>query len=86
MKLAVMWSYYFVAMYLIKYHVPRRDAERRPRGGNYQHNTPSATMRRGLLSTAFRSFSRKPKYKSPAPGGLDGPFQDAHKTQLPFFE
>ncbi|KAL5347758.1 hypothetical protein ACLOAV_007167 [Pseudogymnoascus australis] len=34
----------------------------------------------------FPEFFKKTEYKSPALGGTDGPFQDAHKTQLPFFK
>lgn len=34
----------------------------------------------------FPEYFKTAEYKSPTLGGLDGPFQDAHKTQLPFFE
>ncbi|PLB54862.1 putative O-methyltransferase [Aspergillus steynii IBT 23096] len=34
----------------------------------------------------FPRFFKKTGYKSPTLGGTDGPFQDAQKTQLPFFE
>lgn len=34
----------------------------------------------------FPEYFKTALYKSPEIGGLDGPFQDAHKTQLPFFE
>ncbi|EED19306.1 hydroxyindole O-methyltransferase, putative [Talaromyces stipitatus ATCC 10500] len=34
----------------------------------------------------FPEFFQKTEYKSPSLGTLDGPFQNAHKTQLPFFD
>ncbi|KAJ5902875.1 O-methyltransferase [Penicillium taxi] len=34
----------------------------------------------------FPDFFKKTEYKPPAPGGTDGPFQDAHSTQLRFFD
>lgn len=34
----------------------------------------------------FPEYFKTAAYKSPMLGGLDGPFQDAHQTQLPFFE
>ncbi|OBT72011.1 hypothetical protein VF21_08610 [Pseudogymnoascus sp. 05NY08] len=34
----------------------------------------------------FPEFFKKTYYQSPSLGSLEGPFQDAHKTQLPFFE
>lgn len=34
----------------------------------------------------FPEYFKKTEYKHPTIGGIDGPFQDAHKTQLSFFE
>ena len=34
----------------------------------------------------FPEYSKKSEYSSPTLGGTDGPFQEAHKTNLSFFE
>ena len=35
---------------------------------------------------AFPNYFKRNEYKSPSLDGTDGPFQEAHKTELPFFE
>ncbi|KAF1814599.1 putative hydroxyindole O-methyltransferase [Eremomyces bilateralis CBS 781.70] len=53
---------------------------------NYQHSISFCYDAARASFNGFPEFFKKTAYKSPASGGLDGPFQDAHKTKLPFFE
>ncbi|KAM3066039.1 hypothetical protein ACMFMG_010622 [Clarireedia jacksonii] len=53
---------------------------------NYQHGIAFCydTIRPSF--NGFPEFFKKTGYKSPTLGGIDGPYQDAHKTDLRFFE
>ncbi|KAL4862146.1 hypothetical protein BDV12DRAFT_190624 [Aspergillus spectabilis] len=80
---------HLVAMYLIAYRDGAFHGTTLSNGlaeENYQHSISFC------YDTARPSFNGFPEhfktrdYKSPTLGTLDGPFQEAHKTQLPFFE
>jgi hypothetical protein len=80
---------HLVAMHIITYHdgafhvtkLSKSLAEER-----YQHSISFCYDAARPSFNGFPEFFKKTEYKSPSSGGLDGPFQDAHKTQLPFFE
>lgn len=52
----------------------------------YQHSISFCYDASRPSFNGFPQFFKSTEYKSPTVGGNDGPFQDAHKTQLPFFE
>lgn len=53
---------------------------------NFQHSISFCYDASRPSFNGFPEFFKKTGYKSPAPGGVDGPFQDAHKSQVSFFE
>ncbi|KAE8143758.1 putative O-methyltransferase [Aspergillus pseudotamarii] len=53
---------------------------------NFQHSISFCYDASRPSFNAFPKYFEKTEYKSPTLGGTDGPFQEAHKTQLPFFE
>lgn len=79
---------HLVAMYLITFHDGAFHATTLSNGlaeENYQHSISFCYDVARPSFNGFPEFFKKTEYKSPALGGIDGPFQDAHKTQLPFF-
>jgi hypothetical protein len=80
---------HLVAMYLITYHCGAFHATKVSNSlaeENYQHSIYFCYDTARPSFNGFPEFFKKTEYKSLALGNLDGPFQDAHKTQLPFFE
>jgi hypothetical protein len=80
---------HLVAMYLITYHDGAFHATALSNGlaeENYQHSLSFCYDTGRPSFNGFPEFFKKNKYQSPSLGSLDGPFQDAHKTNLPFFE
>ena len=80
---------HLVAMYIITYHDGAFHAtalSNELAAENYQHSISFCYDAARPSFNGFPEFFKKTKYMSPALGGLDGPFQDAHKTRLPFFE
>jgi hypothetical protein len=80
---------HLVAMNLLTYHNGAFHATALSNGlaeEKYQHSISFCYDAARASFNGFPQFFKKTAYKSPVPGGLDGPFQDAHKTQLPFFE
>jgi hypothetical protein len=80
---------HLVAIYIITYHDSAFHAtapSNELAAENYQHSISFCYDAARPSFNGFPEFFKKTKYMSPALGGLDGPFQDAHKTQLPFFE
>lgn len=53
---------------------------------NFQHSIAFCYDAARPSFNGFPEYFKKTGYKSPTLGGTDGPFQEAHKTQLPFFE
>jgi hypothetical protein len=53
---------------------------------NFQHSIAFCYDAARPSFNGFPKYIKKTGYKSPTLGGTDGPFQDAHETQLPFFE
>ncbi|CAI7567078.1 unnamed protein product [Penicillium glandicola] len=53
---------------------------------NYQHSINFCYDVSRPLMNSFPGYFKKSEYNSPTLGGTDGPFQDAHKTNLAFFE
>ncbi|GAB1210748.1 hypothetical protein APSETT445_009546 [Aspergillus pseudonomiae] len=53
---------------------------------NFQHGICFCYDAAHPSFNAFPQYFKKTEYRSPNPGGTDGPFQEAHKMQLPFFE
>ncbi|KFY33493.1 hypothetical protein V494_07590 [Pseudogymnoascus sp. VKM F-4513 (FW-928)] len=80
---------HLVAMHLITYHDEAFHATTLSNGlaeENYQHSIAFCYDAGRPSFNGFPEFFKKTQYKSPTLGGLDGPFQYAHKSQLPFFE
>ncbi|OBT81411.1 hypothetical protein VE02_09916 [Pseudogymnoascus sp. 03VT05] len=80
---------HLVAMYLITYHNGAFHATTLSNGlaeENYQHSISFCYDTGRLSFNGFPEFFKKTHYQSPLLRSLEGPFQDAHKTQLPFFE
>ncbi|KFZ04842.1 hypothetical protein V501_08932 [Pseudogymnoascus sp. VKM F-4519 (FW-2642)] len=80
---------HLVAMYLITYHDGAFHATTLSNGlaeENYQHSISFCYDAARPSFNGFPEFFKKTQYRSPSLGSLEGPFQDAHKTQLPFFE
>ncbi|KAJ5787522.1 hypothetical protein N7457_002512 [Penicillium paradoxum] len=53
---------------------------------NYQHSMRFCYDAARPSFNGFPEYFKNSEYKSPTLGGTDGPFQEAHKTSLPFFE
>jgi hypothetical protein len=53
---------------------------------NYQHSISFCYDAARPSFNGFPEFFKKTHYQSPSLGSLEGLFQDAHKTRLPFFE
>ncbi|KAK4867735.1 hypothetical protein LT330_001245 [Penicillium expansum] len=53
---------------------------------NYQHSISFCYDVARPSFNGFPEYFKKSEYNSPTLGGTDGPFQEAHKTNLPFFE
>ncbi|KAL3477295.1 S-adenosyl-L-methionine-dependent methyltransferase [Aspergillus californicus] len=53
---------------------------------NYQHSICFCYDTARPSFNGFPEHFKKRNYKSPALGSLDGPFQEAHSSKLPFFE
>ncbi|OKL59219.1 hypothetical protein UA08_05527 [Talaromyces atroroseus] len=80
---------HLVAMYIISFHhgtfhaTPLSNSLARE---NYQHSISFCYDAARPSFNGFPSFFQRTQYKSPPLGSLSGPFQEAHKSQLPFFE
>ncbi|PYI03680.1 putative O-methyltransferase [Aspergillus sclerotiicarbonarius CBS 121057] len=80
---------HLVAMYVITYHDGAFRATALSNGlaeDNYQHSISFCYDAARPSFNGFPEFFKRTEYKSPTLGGLDGPFQSAHNTQLPFFD
>jgi hypothetical protein len=80
---------HLVAMYLLTFHSGAFHATEMSNGlaeENYQHSIAFCYDTARPSFNGFPEFFQRTEYKSPGLGSLDGPFQNAHKTQLPFFE
>ncbi|OBT96238.1 hypothetical protein VE01_05748 [Pseudogymnoascus verrucosus] len=80
---------HLVAMYLITYHDGAFHATTLSNGHaeeNYQHSISFCYDAARPSFNGFPEFFKKTQYRSHSLGSLEGLFQDAHKTQLPFFE
>ncbi|RAK95487.1 putative O-methyltransferase [Aspergillus ibericus CBS 121593] len=80
---------HLVAMYLITYHDGAFHATTLSNGlaeENYQHSISFYYDTARPSFNGFPAFFKQTRYRSPTLGGLGGPFQSAHNTQLPFFE
>lgn len=53
---------------------------------NYQHSIRFCYEAARPSFNGFPEYFKNTNYRSPTLGGTDGPFQAAHKTDLPFFE
>lgn len=53
---------------------------------NYQHSINFCYDVARPSFNGFPEYFKNSEYNSPTLGGTDGPFQEAHKTNLPFFE
>lgn len=53
---------------------------------NYQHSISFCYDAARPSFNGFPAYFRGTGYRAPTLGGTDGPFQEAHKTTLPFFE
>jgi hypothetical protein len=76
-------------MYLLTFHDGAFHATEMSNGlaeENYQHSIAFCYDTARPSFNGFPEFFQRTEYKSPGLGSLDGPFQSAHKTQLPFFE
>ncbi|KAJ5961300.1 Winged helix-turn-helix transcription repressor DNA-binding [Penicillium vulpinum] len=52
----------------------------------YQHSIVCCYENSRLALGGLPTYFKKNAYRSPTPGGTDGPFQDAHGTDLRFFD
>lgn len=80
---------HLVAMYIITYHDGAFHATPLSNSlaeENYQHSISFCYDAARPSFNGFPEFFKNTDYKSPTTGGIDGPFQYAHKAQLPFFE
>lgn len=80
---------HLVSMHLVTFHNGAFHATRLSNDlaeERYQHSISFCYDAARPSFNGFPEFFKKTEYRSPALGALDGPFQDAHKTQLPFFE
>ncbi|KAJ5161069.1 hydroxyindole O-methyltransferase [Penicillium capsulatum] len=80
---------HLVAMHVITYHDGAFRATTLSNGlaaENYQHSISFCYDAARPSFNGFPEFFKSNQYKAPSLGSLDGPFQNAHKTQLPFFE
>lgn len=80
---------HLVAMHIVEFHDGTFRATPLSNGlaeENYQHSISFCYDVARPSFNGFPEFFKKGGYKNPTLGGIDGPFQDAHKTQLPFFE
>jgi hypothetical protein len=80
---------HLVAMHLVTYHDDAFHGTQLSNAlaeENYQHSIAFCYDTARPSFNGFPSFFKKTQYKSPALGSLEGPFQDAHKSNLPFFE
>ncbi|PYH88653.1 putative O-methyltransferase [Aspergillus ellipticus CBS 707.79] len=80
---------HLVAMHLLKYHNDAFHATPLSNGlaeEKYQHSLSFCYNAARPSFNGFPDFFKRAEYKSPTIGGTDGPFQDAHNTQLAFFE
>ena len=80
---------HLVAMNLVTYHDGAFHATTLSNGlaeENYQHSISFCYDTARPSFNGFPEFFKKTQYKSPALGSIEGPFQDAHESQLPFFE
>lgn len=80
---------HLVSMHLITFHNGAFHATRLSNSlaeERYQHSISFCYDAARPSFNGFPAFFKKTGYTPPALGAHDGPFQDAHKTQLPFFE
>jgi hypothetical protein len=80
---------HLVAMNVLSYHDDAFHATQLSNGlaaENFQHSLSFCHDAARPSFNAFPDFFKANGYKSPTPGGADGPYQAAHETKLPFFE
>ncbi|OGM44713.1 O-methyltransferase [Aspergillus bombycis] len=80
---------HLVAMNLLAFHNGAFQATRLSNdlaAENFQHSISFCYDAARPSFNTFPQYFEKTEYRSPTLGGTDGPFQEAHKTQLPFFE
>jgi hypothetical protein len=80
---------HLVAMYLITFHKGSFYGTTLSNGlaeQNYQESLCFCYDAARPSFNGFPAYFKKNEYKPPVPGGIDGPFQEAHNTQKPFFE
>ncbi|KAL3446918.1 hypothetical protein BJX65DRAFT_278281 [Aspergillus insuetus] len=80
---------HLVAMYLIAFQDGTFRATTLSNGlaeENYQHSICFCYDTARPSFNGFPEHFKKREYRSPALGSLDGPFQEAHQSNLPFFE
>jgi hypothetical protein len=80
---------HLVAMNLVSFHNGAFYATKLTNGlaaENYQHSINFCYDVARSSFNGFPEYFKKSEYNYPTLGGTDGPFQEAHKTTLPFFE
>lgn len=80
---------HLVAMNLVSYHNRAFHATELSNdlaAENYQHSINFCYDASRPSFNGFPEYFKKIGYRAPTLGGTDGPFQEAHKTNLPFFD
>lgn len=80
---------HLVAMHVIQFHDGAFHATelcKNLAAENYEHSIYNCYDVARPSFNGWPQYFKDTGYKAPTPGGIDGPFQAAHKTQLAFFE
>ncbi|OQE42078.1 hypothetical protein PENCOP_c004G03679 [Penicillium coprophilum] len=80
---------HLVAMNLVSFHNGAFHATELCNGlaeENYEHSISFCYDVTRPIFNGFPEYFKNSKYGSPTLGGTDGPFQETHRTSLPFFE